>query len=154
MKINSVVYFRDVNRNQIIAGIFLPLTLVNSKSLSCQNPPSNRAIVSLGQPSSFYRPPSERFTWSILLVFGSVCTPNKLAAVLLAGIRALLPHPNTDSDRCADTTTICDQHTIQSCADTTTIRDQHKVRKLTLNRTSFWGFFLPYDGLGVSRVQS
>ena len=66
--------------------------------------------------------------------FGSVCTPNKLAAVLPLGTWALLPHPSTDSDR---------------CADTTTIRDQRTVRKLTLNPTSFLGIFF-FDRMIVS----
>ena len=54
--------------------------------------------------------------------FGSVSTPNNLAAVLPLGTRAFLPHPSTDSDR---------------CAVTTTIRDQRTIRKLTLTPLVF-----------------
>ena len=48
-----------------------------------------------------------------LSLYRFVCIPNKLAAVLPPGSRALLPHSSTDSDRYTGTTTIRDQRTIR-----------------------------------------
>ena len=61
-----------------------------------------------------------------LSLFRFICTPNKLAAVLPPGTRALLPHSSTGSDR---------------YTGMIYIRDQRTVRKLTLTPSSFWEFF-------------
>ena len=61
-----------------------------------------------------------------LSLFRFVCTPNKLAAVLPPGTRALLPHSSTGSDR---------------YTGMIHIRDQRTVRKLTLNPSNCWEFF-------------